>query len=78
MCVCVCVHVCGVCVHVCRVCVCVCVLVCVHVCVHVCTQDHYNGPRKWQQNGGHKSTLNNIPCLRSEGIMMDCFCHSYQ
>ena len=23
------------------------------------TQGHYNGPRKWQQNGGHKSTLNN-------------------
>ena len=44
----------------------------------VYTQGHYNGPRKQQQNGGRKSTLNNNPGLQSEGIMMDHFCHSYQ
>ena len=37
----------------------------------ITTQGHYNGPCKRQQNGGRKSTLNNNPGLRSEGIMMD-------
>ena len=41
-------------------------------------QGHYNGPRKWEQNGGRKPTLNYIPRLRSEGMIMDRFCHSYQ
>ena len=35
------------------------------------TQCHYNRPQKWQQNGGHKSNLKNIPHLQSKEIIID-------
>ena len=44
----------------------------------VFTQGHYNGFRKWEQNGGRIQTLEIRPHLQSEDIMTDTFGAMYQ